>query len=135
MKREIKQIVTIIIGLFLFLQSCSNLKFERKDFVGIWEAGDKATVELNEDSSTIIKDIDLSNIFYSKTNETIDFSGKWEFTTDMYKKQVIRINSRKYTFDFYISGQGTFGNKPPFDLYIFIGDPDEMNKYRFIKQL
>lgn len=124
----------MIMGLFLFFQSCGNPKFERKDFVGVWKAEDNATVKLNDDGSAIINKINLSNIFDNKENQVVDFTGKWEFTTDMYKKKVVKINSLKYTFDFYISGQGAFGNKPPFDLYVFIGDPDEMNKYRFVRQ-
>ncbi|MEF9477671.1 hypothetical protein OWR28_08040 [Chryseobacterium sp. 1B4] len=33
----------------------------------------------------------------------------------------------------YISGQGIKGNNPPWNLFLWDGDPDEMLKYEFIK--
>ena len=35
---------------------------------------------------------------------------------------------------FFISGQGSNEDNPPWDLFIWKGDPDEMVKYKFIKQ-
>ncbi len=122
--------------LFQLLFGCSHTKPERKDFIGTWKADDGATVQLKEDGSLIVNQINLSNIFFDNKNPAnkIDFTGKWEFTKDNYKRQVIKVNSSKYTFNFNTSGQGALENKPPWDLYVWIGDPDDMNKYKFVKQ-
>jgi hypothetical protein len=35
---------------------------------------------------------------------------------------------------FYISGRGINGNNPPWNIFIWDGDPDDMQKYEFTKE-
>ena len=133
MKGAIKLLTIVIFA--NALQSCDGIHPKPKDFIGSWKSDDGAIIELEKDSSFIAKQVNLSNIFFDKDNRNIkiDFEGRWEFTTDYKKKKIIKINSNKYSFSFEISGQGILERKPPWDLYIWIGDPDDMNKYEFKK--
>jgi len=141
----------MIMGLFLFFQSCSNPKFERKNFVGTWKSKDGAVIEIYENGKCKAVGLNHYNIhpFDQYKNQLLNFEGTWDFTnkgepklhlsystgkTYQYKGDT---NQSKNGFDFNIAGQGLLENKPPFDLYVFIGDPDdidESNKYKFVKQ-
>ena len=126
---------TVIILLFQLLLSCSNPKPERKDFIGTWKSDDGAMFQLHEDGSITAKQINLSKIFFEDEMQAnkLDFTGKWEFATDNYQRRIIKVTAGKYTFSFNITGQGITENKPPWYLFAWIGDPDEMDKYEFRK--
>lgn len=124
------KILILMITLFSFLGCGEKMKDE--DFVGVWKAQDGAIVKLERNGVVIIKGINMAMIL-SNENKFADITGEWKLTTDLNGNQVVEINTDKYNFSFFISGQGVFGNKPPWSLYVFIGDPDELNKYLFTK--
>jgi hypothetical protein len=132
---ETLKLITLIFISYV-LGGCNNTAPKAEYFVGTWKSKDGAVIELNRDFSFTAKQVNLSNIFFNMDgkNNRANFTGKWKFTTDDQKRKVIEVDSNKYHFIFDISGQGVFENKPPWDLYIFIGDPDDMNKYKFKKQ-
>jgi hypothetical protein len=136
-----KYTIYFTIVMSLFLTGC--ISPAKEDFSGgIWKADDGATVYLNKDGSAIINQINWLNIVSNGENEKkIDLTGKWEFTTDLNNNKIIEFSTddkmnfpyNNMGFPFDIKGQGIFENKPPFDLFIYIGDPDEMNRYIFKK--
>lgn len=125
------KILILLIALFSFL-SCRE-KMNDQDLVGVWKARDGAMVRLERGGVVIIKGMNMAMI-WSNENKLADIIGEWKFTTDLNGNQVVEINADKYNFSFFMSGQGVVGNKPPFDLYVFIGDPDDFNKYSFTKK-
>lgn len=131
-----KKLKYIIVLVSILLVSCNKYNPKKEDFDnGVWKASDGATIFLNSDSSVTIKQINLANIFFEFNNNKpnyVDLTGKWKLTTDLNKHKVISINSNnKYFFDINIKGHGIFEIKSPFDLFVYIGDPDEMNRYEF----
>lgn len=64
----------------------------------------------------------------------VSMKGQWIFSRDKYNNDLINVSAGRYDFNFLITGDGAFENRPPWKLYIFIGDPDEMNRYIFNKK-
>jgi hypothetical protein len=138
-----KYTIYFTIVMSLLLTGC--ISPEKEDFNGgVWRADDGATVYLNDDGSAIINQINWSNIVSGGENKknVIDLTGKWEFTTAFNNLKVIEFCTDHlgsfemngfYCFSFDIKGRGIFENKQPFDLFIYIGDPDERNRYIFKK--
>ena len=146
--------------IFLFsvlLQSCNNSKPTEKDFVGLWKSNDGATIELKEDGSYSANQINYYNFFFDKElqNKTIDFTGTWSLIEARNGKRKVELKSNKtyqdfgvnknYTINgeshshkigvsFEISGQGAFENTPPWELFVWIGDPGDARKYKFQKK-
>ncbi len=135
---------------FLF-QSCSSPKPQKEYFVGTWKADDGATVELYENGKCKVSGLNYYKIypFEKHKNQQLNFDGTWDLTNDGEPKLHLSYNegktyqykgeTKEYKagFDFEVSGQGAFGNKPPWGLYVILGDPDdidESNKYKFVKQ-
>lgn len=113
------------------VQSCDSL--EKKSFVGTWIAADKATIEFRSNNVVQLKNIDKNKIFYNpkSTKNEVSFEGKWNFNSE---KNIVNINSNMYHFTLEVIGQGFLGNEPPYNLVLWVGDPDEINKYEFIKK-
>lgn len=123
------------ICLLLLLQGCSGQEPLREDFIGVWKSIDGSIIEFKKEGQFKAVDIDMSKIIYDvDASKGKNLSGKWEFTIDDYGKKVLEISAEKYRFKFYIDGKGMFGSEPPWALYTFIGDPDELNKYEFLKK-
>nr|WP_315203941.1 hypothetical protein [uncultured Flavobacterium sp.] len=132
-----------------------NLK--REDLIGTWKSSDGSIIELKKDGSYIAKAINY-NIFYPNKElekKTFDFTGNWKIINNSEQDNKLELNSNAtfsdygindtYTIDgkvrshkiglsFEISGEGIFENKPPYYLFNWLGDPDDMNKYKFIKE-
>lgn len=142
----------ILMSLFLFFQNCGHPKPKREYFVGTWKSNDGASILLFENGNCEVRNLNYKNIYPFKydTLQIINFHGSWDLLTvkgepkiDIsyyedntydYKGEIRRY---KRGFEFNIIGQGLLKKQPPFDLYVFIGDPDdidESNKYRFVKQ-
>ncbi len=123
------------ICLLLLLQGCSGQEPLREDFIGKWKSSNGSLIELTRDGHFNGIKVDMSKIIYDVDDlEGKALQGRWELTTDNYGKQVIKISTEKYRFNFYIVGEGLFEKTPPWRIYSYIGDPDDMNKYEFIKQ-
>lgn len=140
-----------MIGLSLLLFGCKEPKFNEDDFVGIWKAEDGAVIEIYYNGRCKATGLNYYNIypFNEHKNRQLNFEGTWDFTNGGDAQLHLSYNegktyhykgeTKEYKagFDLSILGKGLFGNKPPFDLYKYIGDPDdidESNKYRFVKQ-
>ncbi len=121
---------------------------ETKDFVGSWKSDDGACVQLYENGCCKIENINLNKIYFSNkdTTQIISSVGTWEINNINNKMGIViafnkvmtfhgkdTTKESKATFNFDIMGSGIFENKPPWILYIWIGDPDEMNKYKFVR--
>src|SRR5690554_7767733 len=102
-----------IIGIMLMMKSCVNGQPQEQDLIGTWKSDDGAKIEIKENFTFVAEQIAVSNLDFTTENQDlrVDFMGKWEITTDMYNKKVVKINSNKYTFNFYISGQGMLGDR------------------------
>lgn len=149
------KILEVMLFTFL-LQSCGRSQPIREDFVGIWKANDGAIIELKKDGSYIAKRINYYKIYSDEKlkNERLDFTGNWELanrgnngkTIILYSSSTFsdyginrtytlngKTYSHKISFNLDISGHGLLQNKPPWYLFVSIGDPDDMNKYKFVK--
>lgn len=141
-----------MIAFFSFL-SCGE-KMKDKDFIGVWRAEDGAIIELKSDGKFIARNIDFSKIEYAKSellNKKLSFEGKWHLSiaqkmieldgestyADYGVENTYLYNgekrSHKVGVSFNIEGSGLLQNNLPWSLVIFIGDPDELNKYLFTK--
>jgi hypothetical protein len=153
MKVDVARMAVLLLLLF---QNCSNPELRREDFVGTWKSNDGAVIELREDGSYSAKRINYYNYFseVKYENKRFDFDGRWKILDHKKLKQLelqsdvtfkdLGINStymidgRVYSHNigitFEISGQGLLEDTPPWYLFVWIGDPDSVNKYRFEKQ-
>ncbi|EOA51788.1 hypothetical protein KSZ28_05820 [Bacteroides salyersiae] len=126
--------VLILIGVLSSIGGCTYKKPTLVDFIGIWKSSTGGEIILQEDSICVIK-----NIIYSGylCTEMLSYKGKWEFRDkdDLGNKQYNIIISKEGVLFmcFYISGEGLFNNTPPWYLFQYIGDPDELNLYKFTK--
>ncbi|AWI25286.1 DUF2147 domain-containing protein [Flavobacterium pallidum] len=143
----------IIIAGFLFsiLSACTGV-MAKADFVGIWKSSsDNAVIKLNTDGTYIAKQVDIGKLDSNEDNgKAIDFSGKWQLVKNdgdyslrlhseaLYSNFGIdktyiedgKRRSHKIDITFEIQG-GT--REKPLQVFTWIGDPDDMHKYEFIK--
>ncbi|MDL2320123.1 hypothetical protein LJC45_03215 [Alistipes sp. OttesenSCG-928-B03] len=118
--------------------SCKPVVPEWNDFVGVWATEDGGKLFINADSTCKAVDLHIPP-FEWMTGYYINFDGKWEFRKDYYGGQKLyhlnfRPSSKPYELDLFIEGEnGMFMNRPPWVLFIWLGDPDEMNKFRLHK--
>ncbi|MGI9582578.1 hypothetical protein ACR1PO_15390 [Chryseobacterium sp. RRHN12] len=136
----------IIMGLIL-LYSCNEVKPKQNDFIGTWKSSDNAFINLNANGTCTLKSIDYYKIssFPKNKNKELNAEGTWVFLENAESGIIDNIdNGIKITYNLpkenikgeiilYISGQGIKGNNPPWNLFLWDGDPDEMLKYEFIK--
>lgn len=135
--------------LFQLLFGCSNPKPARKDFIGTWKAADGAILELRNDSTCTIKKLNYRNIYSFKGDTTtiLNVDGQWQFVNVKGEPQIDISYSTGETYQYKgetklykkgfplnIAGEGMLGNKAPWHVFVWIGDPDDMNKYKFEKQ-
>lgn len=140
-----KKFKYFILGFLLLILGCKEPKFEPKDFIGVWKADDSATIVINADGTCILNNLN-NTIINSAQNEIskINARGTWKKVTDINNgitggistgiEFTYKLNNNKGGALFYISGKGINENKAPWDLFVWKGDPDEMKKYKFIKQ-
>jgi hypothetical protein len=117
----------------IFMNSCK--KPVNKEFIGKWESDDKAMIVLNEDNTCTIRNMNATKI-WSGRNDSINGMGKWKFIPpDKWSSHYcIYINSNKGSFPLYVMGTGMTGYFRPWKLFMYIGDPDDMNLYEFYKK-
>jgi hypothetical protein len=137
-----------ILPFLMILFGCKETKFENSDFVGKWKSNDGASIVFNTDGSCIISEMDyfIVSSFPTNKNKRLNTTGTWKIINDVESgitggiNKGIKISYQlpdregKGGITFYISGQGINENTAPWDLFIWKGDPDEMIKYKFIKQ-
>ncbi len=135
----------LIMLMSFLLLSCNKEKPERDYFIGVWKADDGAMIKFYGNGKCKASKLNYYNIhpFEKYRKRLLSFEGSWNFNSDKIHLSYSKEETYKYEgkvidykagIDFHISGQGMFGCKPPWNLYLFIGDPDDMNKYGFVKQ-
>lgn len=142
-----KVLRNFMFGLTLFLLGCINHHFSNSDFVGVWQSDDGAKIIINNDGTCILSQLDNSIVSIIKdTSEKLNTKGTWKMVNNVHSgitgstntgiKITYNLQNKtgKGSIEFYISGQGFSENKPPWNLFIWKGDPDEMIKYKFVKQ-
>lgn len=143
----IMKLKNLIYCCFIFLFSCNSPKIENTYFIGNWKADDGAEIIINKDGTCVLKSQNY-NIINTATNDLrkLNTNGTWKIEKDVNSGILFGINEGiKITYGledlrgqgeiiFFISGQGFNEDNPPWDLFIWKGDPDEMVKYKFIKQ-
>jgi hypothetical protein len=133
------------------------MKTKQEDFIGVWKSeSGQSILYLNEDGSCsgeldsfffrachdadfYLNSIGIDRGDLSKYNETKQFNGNWYFNLkDFYHNQsYISILDETQNINFALDIRGSNGileNKPPWYLFFYIGDPDDMEKYKFFKQ-
>ncbi len=110
----------------------------QNDLIGSWKSSDGCEIILNKDSTCFVKNLNLNRLHKEYNDTCLTFTGTWKYRkhNDLGDKEyniVIREDSIYFYISLSISGHGIWGNKPPWYLYQFIDDPDEMNQYKFVK--
>ncbi len=134
-----KLIQSISLALMCILQGCSGQP-TKKDIIGVWVAEDGGKFSFEENGSFSTENLSGSKIFsgFDKYDD-MKFSeqGTWELS----EGSVIILDFEKsdnlqggFSTQLSISGEGLLENNPPWYLFAWIGDPDDMNKYKFEKQ-
>ncbi len=140
-----KKINFITYTFLLFFLGCNKPKFETKDFIGVWKADDGASIVINEDGTCKLNDLNNTIINISqKEIKKINAQGTWKKIDDVNSgitggistgiEFSYTLKNRKGGSLFYISGQGFNESKPPWNLFVWSGDPDDNIKYEFTKQ-
>lgn len=146
----------ISLGLMYILQGCTDQEPTRKEIIGVWQSNDGAIVEFKADSTYSAKQIDYYNMYLESEHKgkKLDFGGTWrmkywngqqkvelytdasfsDFGIEKTYSNNGQVVSHKLGITFEIFGKGLLGNKPTWHLFIWIGDPDDMNKYEFEKK-
>jgi len=129
------------------MYSCSP-EPKTNDFIGTWNSSDGASIKLYENEVCEITNLNYKKIYsFNDTPSVLHCKGVWNFK-NVNDEPVIDITYKKggtYTyngqirhnlsgFHLSISGEGFFENRPPWKLFVFVGDPDDMNKYEFVKK-
>lgn len=140
-----KKFKYFILGFSFLILGCKEPKLEPKDFIGVWKADDSATIIINADGTCILNNLN-NTIINSSQNEIskINTRGTWKKVNDIDSgitggistgiKFTYKLDNKRGGTLFYISGKGINENKAPWDLFVWKGDPDEMIKYKFVKQ-
>lgn len=158
--KSMKIIYRIIIFSFLIIiiNSCDT-QISKRDLEGTWESDDGALIVLSEDGTFVAKGINYFVVSGSKlfNGKKIDLSGEWQIdkignqenkavkliSNSTYKdfgihKTYVDKNGLEQSYKIYCTFQvyesGLFNNKTPYSLFVYIGDPDDMNKYNFTKK-
>lgn len=121
-----------VVSLLIF-NNCKNKETPFNNLVGTWTASDGAKITLREDSTCVINNL---NGAYFGYEENLNFKGTWNIekgNIPIICKIFITSESNQTSITIYVSGKGLFGNNLPWHLFQYIGDPDELNKYRFTK--
>ena len=127
-----------LISLFFLFNGCNNSKPTSQDFIGTWVSEDGGEIIFKEDSICIVKGIYAKQINpFSEEKVSLSGEGQWRIRTkdsNGYDKYNIAIYLKGVIyFSLFISGEGLLDNKPPWYLFDYIGDPDELNLYKFTK--
>lgn len=137
-----------LIIILIFFSGCGDQKIERTYFIGKWKSNDGASFTLKRDGTCTLKDLNyyIISSFPRNENQKLNCDGTWKLINDAESGPIDGIdkgieityyslgNQKDGGINFYISGEGIFGNNKPLSLYIWNGDPDEMKKYEFIKE-
>ncbi|SEO39899.1 hypothetical protein [Niastella yeongjuensis] len=134
-------------GFILSLLGCREHHFDKSDFVGVWQAVDGARITIKADGTCVLQGLNNSIVSMAKdTTEKLNADGSWKIinnvnngitggvSTGLEITYTLMNRDGKGGIEFYLSGQGFSENRPPWDLFIWKGDPDEMIKYKFVKQ-
>lgn len=117
---------------------CAIEKPVKADFIGTWTSKDGGLIVLNEDSTCLVKMLDMARLNDYSEESFANFDGKWyiraqdDLGHDEYNI-VIRQDSLCIYETFIISGQGLLKNTSPWYFFQYIGDPDDLNEYKFVK--
>ena len=127
----------VLLIICMILSGCSDKK-HRDDFIGIWRADNGSEIILYKDSTCVLKELDLRVVNPRIYDEVLNVKGTWMFkkTDELgYKVDNIFISSKDLTFTitFDIWGHGILENKRPWYLFLYIGAPDAMDKFKFTK--
>ncbi len=146
-----KCIVRLILSVMsMFSMGCVGENESLKDdyFVGTWQSEDNAKIILNKNGKGELFNFNYENVNSIANKDSIlNGACEWKFEqingssnqvvityydggTIQYLDKIVQTNLK---INFQIEGTGLFGNKPPWNLYVFIGDPDDLNKYLFTK--
>lgn len=143
MKTKLKY---LLILLSIVLHNCGGSRSKATDFIGTWKSSDSAYIQLNKNGTCILKGVDYYKIssFPKNKNKELNVKGTWKFIENVESGIIDNMNNgiaiiynlpegKQGEISLYISGHGINGNNPPWNIFIWDGDPDEMQKYEFVK--
>lgn len=131
-QKPLYNIIAIYI-LSLFIAGCSRCTSKTELLGNEFCANDGATITFTSLDSCVIKNINWKNVFMELANE-LDFQEVYNCTWEYKGDNKIFIYTGDFMFDVYISSgienSPFYGDGRPY-IYIYIGDPDELNMYKF----
>ncbi len=117
----------------MFITGCNQFTSKTKLLGNKFCADDGATITFTSIDSCVIKNINWENVFNELANE-LDFQEEYNSTWEYKGDNKIFIYTGDFMFDVYISSglenSPFYGDGRPY-IYIYIGDPDELNMYKF----
>lgn len=135
--------------IFVAFLTCCSKKHNHIDFVGIWKSTDGASIKLNKDGTCYLNELNQNYLMSGnfKVNKKITTIGRWELIEDSDQDKIIEGNTENIRIIYELidrKGKGKvafniikdvfFENKAP-SIYIWIGDPDNNDKYLFEKEV
>ena len=140
-RKNFINIITFIVVMLLF--GCTSYSPTAESIVGTWVAKDGAILQLNEDGTFETKNLSGNIIFghdeeykdliYNETGtwELGKFGGQW--VVFLRFDRSARLTRGFSTQISVVGRKGIFENKPPWYLYIWIGEGGE-SRYEFTKK-
>jgi len=115
---------------------CTVKKPTFMDFIGIWTAEDGCRITLREDSTCVVENLNIGILHGYSKDSFHSFIGKWNVSSVNNTKceeynMIVESDSIYLHESFIISGQGLLKHTPPWNFFQYIGDPDDLNEYKF----
>lgn len=138
-----KILTNILFSIILLQFGCSVPAPSKEDFIGIWKSNDGGVFNFKDDNTFSAENLTGEKMFdgFQKYyGKKITEKGKWYIKKEKDRwrlfldfKKVEQSNGGHST-QLNIEGKnGVLLNKPPWVLFVWIGDPDDINKYEFTK--
>jgi hypothetical protein len=140
----------IIFTICCTLIGCREPKFNRSDFIGKWSSLDSSKIVFYPNGTCSLSKLNYYKInnVNRKVDDKLNTKGTWKLIYE-YESGIPNgistgvgisyespegIENGGGKIDFFISGQGILENNPPYYLFIWDGDPDNVEKYKFEKE-
>lgn len=123
---------------------CAVSEPKELDFVGNWVSEDGGEFKFNENGTFSTKDLvgeKMFSEFEKYHGQKINESGKWNLVKGQNGWKIsldfnkVGAFSGKHSTQFNISGEKGFASsKPPWYLFVWVGDPDDGVTYNFMRE-
>ena len=130
---------------FSLFQSCSTKEPTKGEIAGVWKSKDGAIMNIKDDFSFNAINIPIAYYFRNSEKkyevEVFSGEGKWNINDGQTHWEIdimftrSSIGESRFGNQLLLSGGGIFERSSPYkNIFIQVGDPDNNERYEFIKQ-